>query len=362
VNVVRIDGVDQPAGTTVTIDGTPVDPPTTGQQIIEVDTPNQPPPPEQGAAIGITPEAIGNVEASANGKAYKLAAGVYRPFTLRGKKDVSVVGDGMVLVEGSTSLHGHAITVRDCERVTIKGLHLTGGNAGIGLYTSKFCVVENCVAFANKNWGIFTSFCDDCSAINNRCFHNRFPAAPGQHGIYFSNDSQRPTITGNVCIGHDRSGIQCNGDKYADGEGVIRGALIANNTVAANKIGFNMDGLIDSRIENNVIHNGLRLFRIDGAEASSRNKVTGNQIFILDGESHGVWLRDGAKGNEFVGNTIYVNKSLAKWVFPLSYDPASDYLSRNNIFWGPSAPVGGGQYGKTPELLRQDDTSIGERG
>ena len=86
--------------------------------------------------------------------------------------------------------------------------------------------------------------------------------------------------------------------------------------------------------------------------------MTGSQIVILDGVSQGVWLSDGAKGNEFSGNTIYVNKSLVKWAFPLSHDLASDYLSRNNIFWGPSAPVGGGQYGKTGESLVGDEGSV----
>jgi hypothetical protein len=350
VQVVKVDGVVQPAGTTVKIDGVALPAPATGEQVIEIQTPT---PPAPSAAIEITPETIDQVERTPDGKSYHLSAGVYRPFTLRNKKDVRVFGDAPVLVEGATSLHGHAITVRDCERVSIDGLQLTGGNAGVGLYGCKSCEVRNCKAFANKNWGVFTSFCNDCKAIDNVCFDNK-----GQHGIYFSNDSQRPTITGNVCIGHDRSGIQCNGDKYADGEGVIRGALIAKNIVAANKIGMNMDGLVDSRIENNVIHNGITLFKEDGAEASSRNRLRGNTMFVLDGERHAVALRGGATGNDFEGELLYVARSLPRWFFPISRDDLSTFAGRSNLFYGPSQPIGAGAYGKTGEMLPANEGSV----
>lgn len=298
----------------------------------------------------ITPETIEELEAGGSHKRYVLGSGVYQPFTLDGVENVHVECDGPVLVKGDTALHGHTVTVNESSDVTLSGLTTTGGNAGIAVYRSDNITVSGCTSHDNKNWGIFTSLVDDFTADGNRCINN-----VGEHGIYVSNDCVRPTLTDNVCSGNGKSGIQCNGD-----QGVVSDATITGNVLIGNRIGMNMDGLVDSRIEGNAMVGSLRLFRVDAAEGSSRNQVTGNMVALSsDKDSHALWLRNDAQENVLDGNLLYVPKSLNPWSHPLSHT-GQDFVSRRNIYWSPGQPVGGGEHGKEPSGLVNDTGSIAE--
>ena len=72
-----------------------------------------------------------------------------------------------------------------------------------------------------------------------------------------------------------------NGDLSQGGDGIISGTLVSGNRIYNNGVGggsgINMDGVKNSRIENNLIYgnhaSGISLYKIDGTSGSTGNTV-----------------------------------------------------------------------------------------
>jgi hypothetical protein len=103
---------------------------------------------------------------------------------------------------------------------------------------------------------------------------------------------------------------------YADGDGIITGALIEQNTIYNNAVGplvgagINLDGVEDSIIRNNYIYadsgsQGIALFRIDGA-VGSRNNLVANNTIVKTAEGSGVWAINISDAG-CVSNRLYNN-------------------------------------------------------
>jgi parallel beta-helix repeat protein len=89
-----------------------------------------------------------------------------------------------------------------------------------------------------------------------------------------------------------------NGDASLGGDGLISNALVSGNVIYNNAklnaqgqpgggSGINMDGVQNSRIENNLLFNnhasGISLYSIDGAEGSKNNVVVNNTVYQAAG-------------------------------------------------------------------------------
>ena len=153
--------------------------------------------------------------------------------------------------------------------------------AGIRVTHSSQSAIRRVRANHNRNWGIFTSFCDDMLIE-----YNTTSRSIKEHGIYVSNSGDRPIIRGNVSRGNRMCGIHMNGDAGQGGDGIISQALVENNVVFDNGpgggSGINCDGVRDSKIQNNLLYNnhanGISLYRVDGAGGSTGNLVINNTV------------------------------------------------------------------------------------
>ena len=149
--------------------------------------------------------------------------------------------------------------------------------------------IRNVHAYDNQRWGIFTGFVDDLLIENNETSGSVI-----EHGIYVSNSGDRPVLRGNKSWGNHGSGIHMNGDESQGGDGTISQALVTGNWIYGNAAnlgagfgggsGINMDGVQNSRIENNLVYDnhasGISLYKIDGAAGSNGNLVINNTVHV----------------------------------------------------------------------------------
>jgi parallel beta-helix repeat protein len=208
------------------------------------------------------------------------------------------------------------INLEGASHVVIDGFAVTDmPRAGVRSVLGEFVTIRNVHAYDNARWGIFTGFVDDLLIENNETSGSSI-----EHGIYVSNSGDRPVLRGNKSWGNRGSGIHMNGDASQGGDGIISDALVTGNWIYGNAAfngtsygggsGINMDGVQDSRIENNLLYDnhasGISLYSIDGAEGSTGNLVINNTIHQPAQSRWAVNIRDGSTDNT-VRNNILLN-------------------------------------------------------
>jgi len=251
-----------------------------------------------------------------------------------------------VLINTPTSGAGNqdGINLELASHIIIDGFSVTGmpraGIRSVGLDDdmAEFVTIRNVHAYDNGRWGIFTGHVNDLLIENNETSGSVL-----EHGIYVSNSGDRPVIRNNVTWGNHGAGIHMNGDLSLGGDGLITGALVSGNRVYGNAAsingglygggsGINMDGVQDSRIENNLLYDnhasGISMFQIDGAEGSTGNIVVNNTIHQA---SNGRWalnIQNGSSGNTVLNN-ILVTQHQSRGAIDISADSlpglTSDY-------------------------------------
>ena len=229
---------------------------------------------------------------------------------------------------------------------------------------AKFVTLRHNIMGGNQMWGILTGFVDDLDIEEN--------ATTGsivQHGIYVSNSGDRPIVRNNLVVGNHGSGIQLNADLSQGGDGIITGALISgniifNNAMPVNNVlgggsAINLDGVQNSRIENNVLYNnhasGISLFQEDGAESSKNNVIVNNTI---DGASDGRWamnIQDGSTGNTLLNN-ILLNENPSHGAIDISSSSLSGLTSDYNAVTSRFTTDGG----STAKTLAQWQAATGQ--
>jgi parallel beta-helix repeat protein len=233
------------------------------------------------------------------------------------------------------------INLEGASHVIIDGFAVTGmPRAGVRSVLGEFVTVRNVHAYDNQRWGIFTGFVDDLLIENNETSGSIL-----EHGIYVSNSGDRPVLRGNVSWGNHGSGIHMNGDLSQGGDGIISGALVSGNRIYDNAkpinggpvgggSGINLDGVQDSRIQNNLVYgnraSGISLYSIDGAEGSTGNLVINNTIHQ---PSNGRWalnIRDGSTGNTALNN-ILVTEHSYRGAISIWADSLEGFVSDYNV-------------------------------
>lgn len=212
------------------------------------------------------------------------------------------------------------INLELASHIILDGFSITGmpraGIRSVGLDDdmAEFVTIRNVHAYDNGRWGIFTGHVNDLLIENNETSGSIL-----EHGIYVSNSGDRPIIRDNLTWGNHGAGIHMNGDLSLGGDGLISNALVSGNRIYGNAAsinggafgggsGINMDGVQDSRIENNLLYDnhasGISLFMEDGAEGSSGNVVVNNTIHQA---SNGRWalnIQNGSTDNRVLNNII----------------------------------------------------------
>ncbi|WP_428307240.1 right-handed parallel beta-helix repeat-containing protein [Lacipirellula sp.] len=255
-----------------------------------------------------------------------VRAGNYKGFYLdtsgTAASPIEFLAEPGVLINTPTSGAGNqdGINLELASHIIIDGFSVTGmpraGIRSVGLDDdmAEFVTIRNVHAYNNGRWGIFTGHVNDLLIENNETSGSIL-----EHGIYVSNSGDRPVIRNNVTWGNHGAGIHMNGDASLGGDGLITGALVSGNRVYGNAAsinggalgggsGINMDGVQDSRVENNLLYDnhasGISLFMGDGAEGSSGNVVVNNTI---NQPSNGRWainIQDGSTNNTLLNNII----------------------------------------------------------
>lgn len=241
-------------------------------------------------------------------------------------------GSNVVVNAGGTD----TIFVTFSSYVVIDGLRSFNANrAALRIDQSDHVTVKNCTFGNNYRWGIFTDFSDDLVIENNTCYGSQV-----EHGIYHSNSGDRPTIRGNTVYSNNANGIHMNGDLSMGGDGLISDALVERNVIydngTAGGAGINMDGVMSSVIRNNLIYNnranGITLYAIDGAQASSNNEVYNNTIEMASTGRWAIHIGTGAQNNKFYNNILLTKHT---WRGSLHFEDlasSTGTLSNHNVF------------------------------
>jgi parallel beta-helix repeat protein len=202
----------------------------------------------------------------------------------------------------------------------------------------------------NNTWGIFTGHVDDLTIESNRTW-----GSVVEHGIYVSNSGDRPVIRDNVIFDNRGSGIHMNGDESQGGDGIISHALVSGNVIYNNAkfngtslgggSGINMDGVQDSRIENNLLYNnhasGISLYSIDAAAGASGNVVVNNTVYQPDNGRWALNIRDGSTGNTAYNN-ILLNQHSFRGAISIDADSLPGLVSDYNVVISRFSTDGGG--------------------
>src|SRR6185295_17068235 len=235
------------------------------------------------------------------------------------------------------------INLESASHVIIDGFQVDGmpraGVRSVGLPNAmaSFVTVRNVTATNNVKWGIFTGHVDDLLIESNRT-----SGSIDEHGIYVSNSGDRPVIRDNTSFDNHGSGIHMNGDLSQGGDGIISDAVISGNRIYNNAIpnatfptlgggsGINMDGVQNSRIENNLVYgnhaSGISLYMIDGAQGSKNNVVVNNTVYE---PSDGRWalnIQSGSTGNTALNNILISDHSF-RGAIDISPDSIAGFTS-----------------------------------
>jgi parallel beta-helix repeat protein len=232
------------------------------------------------------------------------------------------------------------INLEGSSHVIIDGFDVTNmPRAGVRSVLGEFVTIRNVHAYDNNTWGIFTGFVDDLLIENNETHGSAV-----EHGIYVSNSGDRPVLRGNKSYNNRGSGIHMNGDESQGGDGIISDALVTGNWIFGNAAfngtsfgggsGINMDGVQDSRIENNLLYDnhasGISLYSIDGAEGSTGNLVINNTIHQPAQSRWAVNIRDGSTDNT-VRNNILLNDHGFRGAISVWEDSIDGFASDYNV-------------------------------
>jgi hypothetical protein len=234
----------------------------------------------------------------------------------------------------------HGINLENASHVIVDGFAVTGmeraGVRTVGVDGETFAshvTIRNVRSSDNGFWGMLTGFVHDLVIEGNET-----SGSANEHGIYVSNSGDRAIIRNNKSWGNDKNGIHINGDIDQGGDGIISEALVSGNIIFENGIhggsGINMDGVQNSRIENNLIYNnhasGISLYRINGGGPSTGNIVVNNTVHQAGDGRWALNVRDGSTGNMALNN-IFITEHSYRGSLSVDSDSLDGFVSDYNV-------------------------------
>ena len=188
-------------------------------------------------------------------------------------------GQGVIVNSRGSNPHNAVMDIDGTSYWVIDGLVINGMDSyNYGFFTvqSDHITIRNCVAHNAYITNFLSGFANYLLEEYNEAFNTTV-----QHGFY-NGDSDDYTVERHN-ISHDNTlcGFHHNGGAPDGGDGTIN-YLLSERNIAYNNGGavMNCDGVVDSKIINNLGYNnrhlGVALYWIDGAVASSRNLVYNN--------------------------------------------------------------------------------------
>jgi hypothetical protein len=265
------------------------------------------------------------------GETIRVLPGNYQGFDLRtsgtAAEPITFLANPGVVINQVNPVTSDGINLEQASYIVIDGFTLDSPNsstrAGIRVVGDGFdeanafshhVTLRNNTVTGWGRWGILTGFSDDLLIENNR-----LSGSVDEHGLYVSNSGDRPVIRGNFIFNNKANGIHLNGDietgdtSLPDVDGVIEGAIVTGNVVYGNGqgggSGINGDGLVNARIENNLLYNnhasGISLYQIDGGAPSTGGVIVNNTIINASDARWVINLRNGATNTTIFNNILY---------------------------------------------------------
>ncbi|MBL4688933.1 MAG: right-handed parallel beta-helix repeat-containing protein, partial [Nannocystaceae bacterium] len=160
--------------------------------------------------------------------------------------------------------------------------------------------------------GLYASQTEGLRLENNHIHDNVRETQDGNgQAIYLSNaGTDNVIVRNNRILDNQGPGIHMNGDSSIGGDGLQSGHLFEGNLIIGNgQNGFNMDGVQDCVIVNNVFaaneRHAIRGFRID-AEQGPGGMVIVNNTFVQNGDT-ATRFTDDVGGNILFNNLVVDN-------------------------------------------------------
>jgi MYXO-CTERM domain-containing protein len=280
-------------------------------------------------------------DAVAAGDTVVIHAGTYTGFVVdatgTAAAPVAFKGDGTVNINGSATTDRDAVHIEGASYVIVEGLTVTGATrAGMSALDSHHITFRKNKVDQNGRWGIFSSHVADFTVEDNEVSRSGT-----EHGIYASNEADRPIIRRNVIWGNKMCGVHMNGDINFGGDGVISNALVENNVITNNGSGggsgINGDGVANAVIRNNVLDgnhaSGISLYQIDGGAPSTNNLVINNTIRMASDARWAVNIQDGSTGNK-LRNNILLHPNTSRGAVDICSSCLTGFLSDHNALVG----------------------------
>lgn len=239
----------------------------------------------------------------------------------------STTADG-IDIERSNYIIIDGFNITNDGSMTRSAIRSSGG--GIGDVIRNNTVQMN----AGDNYGIYTAFSQNLLVENNNV------SGTNNAAMYIANSAVNPTVRGNAVHNTGAIGIHFNGDAGQGGTGIVTGALIENNIVyetggTSGGAGINMDGIQNSRIQNNLLYNnhgkGISLYTVDASAGSKNNIIVNNTVIqASNATDYALVIKDGATGNTVYNNVLFSLSSMSG-AFRISADSTSGFFSDYNI-------------------------------
>lgn len=244
-----------------------------------------------------------------------------------------------VIINAQNNKEQDGVTFYNCNYVTIQGFFVIGSASKMSrdcirsAGSDNISIINNHVTGAVR-FGIFHS-----SGKNPLIKGNNIDKNPGKgdatsgHGIYLSSGTINPIVRANKITNNGSQGMHVNGDVSENPIGVVSGALIEQNIIGNNtNNGINCDGMISSRVQDNIIYgstkHGISLFHDTASQGSINNVIVNNTIYNPQSQGAGIQLALGSTGNIIQNNFIFGGISGA---INLSADSKSGFISDFNI-------------------------------
>lgn len=230
--------------------------------------------------------------------------------------NVTLRGEGTVILDGSSSTSRDGLTVSETSGVTLDNLKFRNcKRKGLFAALTQGLTIRNCEFSNNVSDGLLTGNCSDvlvenCVAANN-----------GYHGIYLSQSGDRLRVLNNRSYGNPACGIQINAIQESpsasnpEQDSLSKDVQVVGNTIygCGSKGGaaIHLMGVQNSLIANNLLYSnlagGIGMWD-DGAGASyacKNDRIYHNTIlFAANQGRYGIMASAGCTGIEVANNII----------------------------------------------------------
>jgi parallel beta-helix repeat protein len=230
------------------------------------------------------------VDGARSGDVIKVAAGVYSPFAIVGKSNLTIKGKGEPIVDGGGAA-AVVVTIENAERVTLRGLVIRNGSSGssrgIDIDASRAVTIRRCrvadiydALRAHASGGVIVQKNEFESVRNDGVdFSDDDPTGPA-HDSQVRKNRFRSIGADAIEIEGENNLVEKNVVENADGSGITLEDSAVDTTVRKNRIAnTGGDGIMVTGTRQLLLKNTVSAPGDDGiAMDASASTLRGNRV------------------------------------------------------------------------------------